>query len=207
MGIQVDPLYGSNLPDERFFLRFANLGNQSVVIHPGDRLFNIEFALIDDSIDREPIDKRDGQRGYMWKRITGLLESGQNPSWSYATRVQVATQKEIDRAWTALKSEVDHVRRGLEPLIMFGIFLVATTLLGTGFALLFAFQTTPLDVIPSWVPDWGWVMFAVVVSAASLATAAIGLATVWRFSIDMRRGSRSGQARRESANWDQGESL
>jgi deoxycytidine triphosphate deaminase len=161
MGIQVDPLYGSQHDDERLYLRFANLGNEAVVIHPEDSVFNIEFHEIKGTPDPRP-------RQLMWRRLISLVERQSNPSWSYATRVQAD-----------LKVEVEQVRRGLEPLVMFGIFLVAATLLGVVIAMLLSFRDTPTASVPAWVTTWGWAVLMIFISIAALVTASIGGATVY----------------------------
>lgn len=169
MGIQVDPLYGSSHEDERLYLRFANLGNEPVVIRPGDRVFNIEFH----KMDGNPVAN---QRQRMWDRISALVERQAYPNWSYATRVQAD-----------LESEVESVRRGPETVVMFGVFLVAATLLGVVVTLLLTFRDTPAAEVPPWVTEWGWRWLIAVISVATVITAGMGLAGIYRFLGGTRR--------------------
>lgn len=174
MGIQVDPLYGAQYEDERLYLRFVNLGNQDIYIQPGDAVFNIEFARIEGGHAPNP-------RPWMWKRVLELVQAQEHADWSYATRIEVDLKSEAANIQSDLKSQVDSVRRGPESVVMFGVFLVAATLLGVMLSLLLTFKDTPSASVPDWVTGWGWVLMLIFIGIASLATGGIGLAIVIRF--------------------------
>lgn len=171
MGIQVDPLYGSKTTDERFYLRFTNNGDQPVSVRPGDKIFNIEFETVTGSPNREEIDKREGLRQPTWERLCRLMDKQDEPSWNYARSVREMLYK-----------EVDVVKRGYEPVVMFGVFLVAVSILGVVLtALLTADKASAGPTVPIWVSDWGWKLLVVALAAGTIATAAMGIATVFRF--------------------------
>ena len=169
MGIQVDPLYGDNVDDERLYLRLANLGSDAVVIMPGEAIFNIEFQTVQGEVDRESIDKRHGPRRPMWERILKLMAKQPKPGWSYTTSVK-----------EDLRAQVEQVEKVFQPVVMFGVFLVATTLLGVSLAILLSIRTDNIGDIPSWVTDWVWGILLTVLSLSALAVAAIGFATAVR---------------------------
>ncbi len=169
MGIQVDPLFGDKIPDERLYLRVANFGNDAVVIGPVKAIFNIELQAVDGDVDRKFIDDLHGPRGPMWDRLLGLLTKQPNPSWSYVTRVQ-----------SDLESAVKRLENVYQPVVMFGVFLVAATLLGVSLAILLSVGTTHAGAIPLWVTGWVWGILLSVISFAALAVAAICAATAYR---------------------------
>jgi deoxycytidine triphosphate deaminase len=169
MGIQVDPLFGSNVDDERLYLRFANLGNDAVVIRPMEAVFNIEFQTVDGDVDRKSLDDAHGPRRPTWDRLLSLIAKQRNPSWSYATRVQID-----------LKGEVERVEKVFQPVVMFGVFLVAATLLGAVLAVLLSVGSGDVGAVPPWVTDWMWGILLATVSVSALAVALIGAATAFR---------------------------
>lgn len=169
MGIQVDPLFGSNQKDERLYLRFANLGNEPVVINPMEAVFNIEFQTVDGDVDRKSLDRVHGPRKPTWDRLLSLIAKQPNPGWSYATRVQVD-----------LKSEVERVEKVFQPVVMFGIFLVAATVLGAALAILLSVSSANAGAVPAWVTGWVWGILLVTVGVSALTVAAIGFATAFR---------------------------
>jgi len=170
MGIQVDPLFGSKVEDERLYLRFANLGNDVVTVKPMEPVFNIEFQTVDGDVGRESLDILHGPRRPTWDRLLSLVGGQAHPSWSYATRVQVD-----------LKTEVERVEKVFQPVVMFGIFLVAATLLGVVLSILLSMTTRELAPIPSWANDWVWAILLVTMGLSSAIVAAIGAATAFRF--------------------------
>jgi len=176
MGIQVDPLYGANVPDERLYLRFANLSNDAVVVMPGEAIFNIEFQTVQGEVDRKSIDARQGPRGRMWERVLEMIAKQPEPGWSYATSVK-----------EDLSAAVDRVEKGLQPVVMFGVYLVATSLLGVALAILLSVRNNNIGEIPSWVADWVWGILLAELSLAALVVTAIGAATALRFVFVRRR--------------------
>jgi hypothetical protein len=65
---------------------------------------------------------------------------------------------------------------------MFGIFLVAVTILGVAIAVIVSVRDTPEASVPSWVTDWGWILLMFTLTMATAATAAIGGFTAWRLA-------------------------
>ncbi|MBI4524753.1 MAG: hypothetical protein HY695_13195 [Deltaproteobacteria bacterium] len=171
MGIQVDPLFGSNIEkrDERLYLRFANLGNDAVVIEPTEAVFNIEFQIVDGNVDRKSIDDNHGPRPPTWERLLRQIARQPQPSWSYVTRVQAD-----------LTSEVGRVEKIFQPVVMFGVFLVAATVLGAVLAVLLSVGSNDAGAVPLWVTGWVWGILLFTVSVSVLAVALIGFATAFR---------------------------
>ena len=165
MGIQVDPLYGANVHDERLYLRFVNLSNDAVEITLGDAIFNIEFQKLWGEVDRESIDERDGPRGPMWIRVLEQITNQRHPGWSFTTSV---------------KEEVDRVEKVFQPLVMFGVFLVATTLLGVSLAILLSVRNNNIGNIPDWVGDWAWGFLLAELGFAALVATVAGAIAVMR---------------------------
>ncbi len=159
MGIQVDPLYGSGEDDERLFIRVANLGNEPVRLFPGDQVFTFELHELKGKIGSPP------HRDPMWHRITRRLSNQNKSSWTYITRVR-----------SDLTAETEKVRHTFQPIVLFGVFLVAVTILGVAISLILSVRDTPQLEVPSWVTNWGWILLYTL-SVATLSTALVGVAT------------------------------
>lgn len=143
-----NPLYGTQYEEELLYLRFANLGNQDVLIQPGDAAFDMEFGQVEG-------DPTLTSRPRTWNRVLELVQTQEHADWSYATRIEVDMKSEAARIEAAMRSELDIVRRGPEAVVMFGVFLVAATLLGVMLTLLLTFRDTPTASVPDWVTGWG----------------------------------------------------
>ena len=79
-----------------------------------------------------------------------------------------------------MKSAKAEIRDYLQPLVMFGIFLVAVTILGVALSVIVAMRNTPEVQVPNWVTDWGWGLLLGTLSIASAATALMGALAAWR---------------------------
>ena len=171
MGIQVDPCYGRGTKDNRLFIRVVNLGNQSVKLMPGDDAFTFELHEVKGGIYPPSPSKPS-----TWHRLQRILaDQGEGESsWSYATRVESDLSKRFS-------SEIETVRASLQPVIMFGVFLVAVTLLGVTLSLLLGLRNIPSHQIPSWTTSLVWILFFITIGGATLATILVGGAVVWRF--------------------------
>jgi len=154
MGIQVDPCYGQNRPDERLFIKVANFGNETVKIPPGDAVFNIEFSKVENPIT---VDKPS-----TWERIKRSIadQPSETRDWTYMTRVQTDAQGIESR----VGRDIDSIREGPQSVVMFGVFLVAITILGVMITLILN-----VDSAPNWVAEWGWIALMVILFVAVLA--------------------------------------
>ena len=146
MGIQVDPFYGWGHDDERLYIRVANLSNDDIVIPLYDEVFTFELNVVYGYV---PVPEK--RRDLMWLRIQDTLSSQSNKSWSNVTQVQVDLENTRDR----LQSDIKGVRDYLQPLVMFGIFLVAVTILGVALTVIVSGSDIPEVHAPAWVRDWG----------------------------------------------------
>ena len=173
MGIQVDPLYGQTKDDERLFVRVANLGNDTVKFLPNEIVFTFELHELTGNV-RSPSPEKTST----WERIKRQLATQDNSSWSYVTQVQHETVQ-VERR---LRAEITNIKDYLQPLVMFGIFLVAVTILGVAMAVIVSVRETPEVYVPDWITSWGWIILMCTLSVATAVTAAIGGFTVWRLA-------------------------
>ena len=160
MGIQVDPLYGSDKQDERLFIRVANLGNESIRLSPGEQVFTFEVH----TVKGEVVGPSEG-RECSWTRITKVLSNQSNSSWTYVTRVR-----------SDLSVETERIRDTFQPVVLFGIFLVAATILGVAITVILSVRDIPEVQVPTWVPDWSWGLLIGTLCLAAVATACVGFA-------------------------------
>ena len=174
MGIQVDPLYGHQ-KSERLFVRVANLGNETVRLRPGDEAFTFELHTVDGEVDAPSPPKRP-----TWERIKRVLDGQDDSSWSYVTRVRDDLSIESSTIRNNVDSELQKVRDYLQPIVMFGIFLVAVTILGVALTVILSVRDTPQAQVPGWVTDWGWAILMIAMVVATIATACIGFAAAFQ---------------------------
>jgi hypothetical protein len=108
------------------------------------------------------------------------LAGQDHSSWTYVTRVQV---ENVGTA-TRLESEIRNINDYLQPLVMFGIFLVAVTILAVALTVILSGLDTPEIYVPRWVTNWGWKVLLGTLSFAAVITGLMGLVTisamVWR---------------------------
>ena len=188
MGIQVDPLYGNDKEDERLFVRVANLGNETVRLRPRDEVFTFELHTVDGRVDAPSPPRRS-----TWERIEQVLAGQENSSWSYVTRVRDELSEESKGIRDTLNTETQRVRDYLQPIVMFGIFLVAVTILGVALTVILSVRDTPEVQVPSWVTGWAWAVLMSTLVAATLATAAIGFAAACQVIKETFRRKNSGK--------------
>ena len=175
MGIQVDPLFGRDLDKERLYVRVANLGNAPISIPLCAEVFTLELHEVSGNVP-EP----SRARIPMWHRIQENLAGQQNPSWSYVTRVRSELSAQATQLDKRLESETKNIRDYLQPVVMFGIFLLAVTILGVSVSVILSVRDTPTVAVPSWVTSWGWILLLSTLSIATVSTAAMGVVIVWR---------------------------
>ena len=175
MGIQVDPFYGWGHEDERLYIRVANLGNDEIAIPLDSEVFTFELHVVCGYVP--PPSK---PRILMWHRIQDTLAHQSNTSWSNVTQVQVDLENTRER----LQTDIKGVRDYLQPLVMFGIFLVAVTILGVALTVIVSGSDIPEVYAPTWVRGWGWKVLLGTISFAAAVTGAVGITTVggivWR---------------------------
>ena len=171
MGIQVDPYFGWGREDERLYIRVANLGNEIVPIQPGADVFTFELHNVEGSVPTPST-----PRLPMWHRLQEILTGQSHISWSSVTRVQHT----VEDMQQQVRSAREEIRDYLQPLVMFGIFLVAVTILGVALSVILSLRNTPEIDVPSWVTNWGWWLLLITLSIASVATASMGGLAAWR---------------------------
>lgn len=184
MGIQVDPLYGHDKEHERLYIRVANFGNAPIRLLPGDKVFTFELHEVAGKVLRET--KEDS-----WPRIKRTLKGLDDASWSYVTRVQHNVDEQGKSLRNELSSETQNLREHLQPVVMFGIFLVAVTILGVSLTVILNVRDIPTVDVPTWVTDRGWILLLVTMSVAAIATAMMGAAMVGWTVKRFWKGTRS----------------
>ena len=153
----------------------------------------------------------------MWHRIQDTLWEQGDAGRSFVTQVQFDSEKAVsevreqlsehrknvdDKLSTetntlkdTLSSETESLRQHLQPVVMFGIFLLAVTILGVSLTVILSVRDIPSVDVPTFVADWGWILLLISLTAATLATAAMGFAmvvwTVKRYSKDDRHAKKS----------------
>ena len=162
MGIQVDPLYGHDKKDERLFIRVANFGNESIRLSPGDKVFTFELHDVAGDVPR--ISKE-----CSWPRIKNELRHQSNASWSYVTRVN-----------QDLSDATDNIQQYLQPLVMFGVFLVAVTILGVVISLILRVPDSSEGVAQAWISQWERILLLSTLTIGAGVTAWIGSVAGWR---------------------------
>ena len=180
MGIQVDPCYGQNHPDERLFIKVANFCNETVRISPGDAVFNIEFSKVENPIT---VDKPS-----TWERIKRSIADQPSAAkdWTYMTKVNFDAQGIEPRVTKQVTNDVNSIRQGQQSVVMFGVFLVSITILGVMLGLLFSVNSAP-----NWVTQWGWIilmaLFTIAVAAIVIFVVTAGLAFLKTSGISKKR--------------------
>ena len=165
MGIQVDPLYGRGRDNERLYIRVANLGNYPILIPLCAEVFTFELHQV-----LGEVHELSTPRVSMWHRIQETLIEQREPSWSYVTQVQV----EVDNVEKRLESGIKGINDYLQPLVMFGIFLIAVTILSVALSVILSVRDAPTVTVPTWVTDWGWQVLLGTLSFAAVMTALMG---------------------------------
>ena len=178
-GIQVDPFFGWGHERERLYIRVANLGNDPISIPPYAEVFTFELHNVSGYVP-EPANPRIP----MWNRIQDTLANQNHTSWSNVTQVQV----NVDAVEKRLESDINGIRHYLQPLVMFGIFLVAVTILAVALTVILSVRDIPYVNVPIWVTDWGWKLLLSTLGFATAMTGLMGAAMVASVAWRLWRG-------------------
>ena len=175
IGIQVDPLFGSDKDNERLFIRVANLGNESLKLLPGAEVFTFEVHEVTGKV-RAPSPGKEST----WLRLKEHLANQSDASWTYVTQVD-----------QDLTEQTEHIREYLQPLVLFGVFLVAVTILGVSISVILNLRETSSGQVPNWMTNWGWILLLITLSLATSATAWVGFAAgiriLWPYRLNRSR--------------------
>ena len=191
MGIQVDPCYGQQRGGERLYIRVINLGNEPIKLLPGATVFTFEVHQLS-----EPIDCSNYPKESTWEVLKSGLDNQIDASWSYATRINddsVAREKQLkkeadereDRHQDRFESEIGRIRDYIQPVVMFGIFLVSVTILSVSIATILSLRNTDTASVPPWVTDWGWGLLVATLFVAVLATGSVAVLTCVNLVLSM----------------------
>ncbi len=173
MGIQVDPYFGRGHDEERLYIRVANLGNEPISIPIGSEVFTFELhEVTESSVGPPPI------RPSMWYRINEVLADHKQIEWSYVTRVQDNVQQMENQLQNDMENTRLEIREHLQPVVMFGVFLLAVTILAASLAVLLSMREIPAAQVPDWFSSWGWGFLLVILGIATAATTSMGVAIV-----------------------------
>ena len=169
MGIQVDPYYGLNHDDERLYIRVANIGNDDISIPVRGEVFTFELHSLMGYVPPRP-----EPRVPMWLRLQEDLAQRTFSGDSNITQVNTDLMKLSKQ----LRSNIRGIRDYLQPLVMFGIFLIAVTILGVALMVIVTGSDMPEKEVPMWVRSWGWKVLLGTISFAAFATGLVGIVTV-----------------------------
>ena len=173
MGIQVDPHFGHDKEHERLYIRVANFGNDPIRLTEADGVFTFELHEVKGHVPL-PVKPREDS----WPRIKRTLKDLDDASWSYVTRVE-----------SDLSAETQNVKDYFQPLVMFGVFLVAVSILAAAIAVLVQTSGQESVVSASWLAVNKLNLLMWVLLAGIAGTAWVGLAAGWRFFRPYRRGT------------------
>lgn len=160
MGIQVDPYYGIGHDQERLYIKVANLGNETVDICPGDKVFNVEFSEVGGA------SKPSEPKPETWRRILNALINQEHNDWTYVARVQTDLNQRADDLENNQQKELSGIRNNQQSVVMFGVFLVAVAIFGTLIGVILNVEDAP-----NWVTNWGWIILLVLCGIAVAALA------------------------------------
>ena len=172
MGIQVDPYYGTDSPDERLFIKVANFGNETVEVNAGDAVFNIEFSEVEEAAKPDP------PKRPTWDRLLEELVNQQHSEWTFVARVQTDLDvradeleskiaKDLNETSTHQQRELEGIRNNQQSVVMFGVFLVAITILSASVVAILNVKDAP-----TWIANIGRIFLLVF---CGIATTAIGV--------------------------------
>ena len=153
MGIQVDPYYGSNHEDERLFIKVANFGNESVIIYPGEEVFNIVFWTVEGATNR--------CKDRTWDRIKKSYAGQQHFDWTHVAKIEADFTEKTKNLNNYLSRGINTIRDNQQSVVMFGVFLVAITILAGSIGLIINVENTPI-----WMPNVGWIILLILCTVA-----------------------------------------
>ena len=191
MGIQVDPLYGQNQDSERLYIRVANVSSDDIVIPSGAEVFTLEFHTVLGNVPPRP-----ESRESMWSRIRNILDTLSTPNLSNASQIQ----GDLTNVRIQLKSDIRGVKDYLQPLVMFGIFLIAVTILAVMLTVIVSGSDIPEVYVPTWVRNWGWKVLLGTLSAAAVAISLIGVVSVVSVALQFL-SSNAGGNQKPTTGW------
>ena len=186
MGIQVDPYYGSDQPEERLYIKVANFGDETVDVKPGEAVFNIEFA------EAKGAAKPDPPKRPTWNRLIENLVNQDHSDWTYVARIQTDLNKRSDALEDRVSRDMNQVRgeqqrelTGIrdnqQSVVMFGVFLVAITILGVSIGVILNVKNAP-----SWIVDWGWIFLLCLCTVAAIGIFAFMIIAGWGFLLSAK---------------------
>ena len=204
MGIQVDPCYGQHLDGERLYIRVVNLGNEAIKLLPGAPVFTFEVHQL-----AEPIDCSKFPKDSTWEVLKTGLSDQVDASWSYATRIN---DESVERGMQLrgeaderegqhqhrFEVEIGRIRDYIQPVVMFGIFLVAVTILSVSISTIVGLRNNDGATVPPWFTDWGWYLMLCTIFGAVLATGSVAVLTCVQLILSIRSKPSKGPARSES---------
>ena len=168
MGMQVDPFYGQGADTEvRLYIKVANLGNNDVVIRRKDAVFNIEFSRVNGA-------ERQGTKNDTWKRLMETVGDSSHRDWTYLTQINENLDAKAGEIKDDMTMRLGWVRDNQQAVVMFGVFLVAITILAAMVGVIIN-----VDNAPTWVADWGWI-FLILLCAGAVTAIALFLFFVGR---------------------------
>ena len=125
-GPKVDPYFGRGHKDERLYLWVSNLGLDTITVDSGKPVFTVQFHTL---IGERPEFKKKPPTGQTISRELHAGGHGKSLGFIDTMRDQVTAE---------LSDRLSRVEHGTQQVVLFGVFLVASALLASSFAAMFA---------------------------------------------------------------------
>ncbi|MCL2605701.1 MAG: hypothetical protein FWD93_00265 [Coriobacteriia bacterium] len=165
-GAQIAPGYGHDTNDERLYFLVCNLGKNTINIAPGDnKVFNMEFFFVHDALDpKKRGDLYEGriEKWFFEEDNSSLDEGDEGSSLGALAPLRVEQRKftkqlkEIKYEHEQLNKRIKGVEAGSTQVLLFGVFLVATSLLAVFCTAVLGFASYFLQNQATWTLG-GWI--------------------------------------------------
>jgi deoxycytidine triphosphate deaminase len=191
-GLAVDPGYGREpaldgrwrpMGDQRLHFLVANVGPSPVALRPGqDTVAFLQLFEIPPIRDRQPVRSR-GFETLQDQLFAG--DAGARGGLAYFRNVRDAQRavERLDLTVDQLRTDVEKVQNATNYVVVFGVFLVAITLLGV----LANFLVQTLASLPSETTGWRSVAAYAVAGVYSVAVVVMTVSAVRRTSARTRK--------------------
>ena len=176
MSGQVDPFYGSDEP-QRLYIKVANYGINPVNVNFDDLVFSIEFSTV------RGANKPTSPRINTWTRVVNNIEHLDNFDLTYAANVDNYANTIEQKTGQQIDDGIKRIRDSQQSVVLFGVFLVAITILTVAIAAILNIESAP-----TWLPDrgWIWIWLLVLCSLATVGILAFMILAGWGYWRSMK---------------------
>ena len=175
MSGQVDPFYGSDEP-QRLYIKVANYGINTVKINFNDLVFSIEFSTV------RGANKPTSPRINTWTRVVNNIENLDSFDLTYTSNVDNYANAIEQKTGQQIDGGINRIRDSQQSVVLFGVFLVAITILTVAVAAILK-----VEGAPSWLPNGGWIWLLVLCSVATLGLLVFMGIAGWGYWMSTKR--------------------